>query len=223
MTATILAHVKTLVAELRDQARAAFTTAAGLEQKAAEPAARLTEMAEQEADLMRRLEALRTEMVPVRQAYEALRAEHVHHTVIAEQAARTADYYEATTIPDVERILAAPSAPIEQAPAGPPPPPRDETEHVPTPDDGPPFNLPGVEADGANWLTGGHPLVTATDVAAPAVDGPRHAKPKAKVGTGAFKAITGRLAADEPPAISRKAGVHKAITPTSDSSEETTR
>ncbi|MFD0902377.1 hypothetical protein [Actinomadura sediminis] len=228
MTAAILAHVKTLVGELRDQARAAFSTAAGIEQKAVEPARRLSDMTVEETDLMeqehnlterlaavrRRLETLRPEMLAVRQEYDALKAEHAHHAQIGEKAARTADYYERTTIPDVERILAAPPAPVEQPPAGPPPPPRDETALVPVPNDDM-FNV--IDSTGADWLKAGHPLVTATDVAAPEVDGPRHAKPPKRVDvSGAFKAITGRLVADEPPAISRKAGVHKAITPTSE-------
>lgn len=191
MTATILAHVKTLVGELRDQARAAFSTAAQLEQDAAAPAQRLGDMAAEEADLMRRLDALRADMLAVRETYDALKAEHVHHTLIAEQAARTADYYERTTIPDVERILAAPPAPVEQPPAGPPPPPRDETAHVPAPDDGLPFNV----VTGRDWLTAGHPLVTAHDIPAPDADGPRHAKSKkGDRSTGPFRAIVGLLA-----------------------------
>jgi len=191
MTASIIAQAKSLIAELRDQARAALTTAAQIEEKAAAPAQRLTEMGEQRAALLRQLDALDAEMVPVRQEYEALRAEHVHHTTVAEQTARAADYYETTTLPDVERILAAPPAPIEQPPAGPPPPPRDETEHVPAPDNLP-FNV--VDSAGADWLKAGSPLVTAHDVPAPDVDGPRHAKAKPRMDvSGAFKAITDRL------------------------------
>lgn len=193
MTASIIAQAKSLIRELRDQAKAALTTAAQIEEKAAAPAQRLTEMGERRAALLHQLDTLDAEMVPVRQEYEALRAEHVHYTVVAEQNARAADYYEGTTLPAVQQILAAPPAPSEQPPAGDPPPPRDETEHVPAPDNLP-FNV--VDSTNADWLKAGSPLVTAHDVPAPDTDGPRHAKPKPKhdLGTGAFKAIVGRLA-----------------------------
>lgn len=182
MTATILAQAKGLIAELRDQAKAAFANASKVEQQAAEPAARLTEMAERKAALLQQLDALDAEMGLVREEYEALRAEHVHHTTVATQTARAADYYEQTTLPAVQQILAAPTPPIEQPPAGPVPPPRDETALVPTPDDLP-FNV--VDSSGADWLTGGNPIVTQTDVT-PAVEaGPRHASRR----TGALRVL----------------------------------
>lgn len=181
LLARVLDQARSTLAELRDQAGAAARTATEIAEKMREPGDRLAAMAAEEADLARRLEALRGDMVAVRQSWDELNAERLHYVGAAEAHAAMADHYERTTIPEAERLLAAPPAPIEQAPAGPVPPPRDETALVPAPDDLP-FNV--VDSSGAEWLTGGNPIVTATDVAEH-VPGPRHAARR----TGALAVI----------------------------------
>lgn len=192
MIADVLTQAKEHLGHLRDRAKAAFATAADAEQRMTGPVTALQQMDAEERALVAQLEELRGRMVDTRREYDAIRAERQHYLVLGERTAAAADVYEQRALPEMERILAAPPEPVEQPPAGPVPPPRDETALVPAPADDLPFNV--VDSCGADWLTSGSPLTTRADVAVPESGEPRHAKPKPKpdTSTGAFRAIVGR-------------------------------
>lgn len=213
---SILADTRQKIDALRTESQQEARDATAVAEQMAGPTDAYRALEAEEADLARRLDAVRGEMKTARSALDAMADERDRHTRAAEAAANAAEYYEARTLPDLAALLddtpphealaatglmrSEPKPPAD-APAcafcGEPLAPHGDDwlhwhgvrDHPAAPDH---LTAPGVVDSRAEIaaLIDGSPLVSVVDRAPARPDEqPRHAKPKGSRITGAFRAL----------------------------------
>ena len=199
----ILAQVDADVAEYRDQAAEHARAAAGLAEQMEEPAALLKRMAAEEADLARKLEALRNEMVDVRKAYDAFDAERDRHKRAFKAKCAIADGLELAA-EEAAAALGAPPPHEALAEVGlmvEPPKVVAQVVQLHNADD---VNVPGAPLAEVAAVTGGLPVLADPDALAagspvttltdpPAGERWRHRAPRDSTGTGGIRTLPGRV------------------------------